>query len=167
MPECAMNKTSSMTVAVAALVVCLSAARAADACSCVMFPDQSEAEIRSEVLRRLKAVDAVFTAEVVARDMLGATLRVEKVWKGTIGDQVMMRHATRTGQDEITYSSCDFVFTAGQRYVVFAVAEPGGVMVAHHCGSTARLDSAGKTLQILVPPLESRDDRKGLDPKSP
>jgi hypothetical protein len=162
-----MNKIRSLTVAAAALVVCLSAAREADACSCVMLPDQSERELKSEVLRQLKAVDAVFTAEAVASDMLGATLRVEKVWKGTIGDQVRMRHATREADGMIKMSSCDINFPAGQRYVVFAVAEPGGEMVAHHCSSTARLDSAGKTLRILGPPLERRDDRKGPDVKSP
>ena len=159
--EDAVNKTSSMTVAVAALVVCLSAARAADACTCVMEPDPSHSQIRSDVLRDLKAADAVFTAEAVAIDILGATLKVEKVWKGTIGDQVRMRHVTVTATGEIAHNSCDVDFTAGQRYIVFAIAAPGGVMVAHHCGSTAPLDSASKTLQILGPPLESREDRKG------
>jgi hypothetical protein len=157
-----MNKICSMTVTAAALVVCLFAVREAHACTCVSDPDQTDRQLRTEVLKHLKAADAVFTAEAVAIDVLGATLKVEKVWKGTIGDQVRMRHATRMADGMIKMSSCDYDFPAGQRYVVFALAEPGGEMVAHHCGSTAPLDSAGKTLKILGPPLESRDDRKGL-----
>jgi hypothetical protein len=79
-----------MTVAAAALVVCLVAPREADACTCVSDPNQSDRQLKSEVLQDLKAADAVFTAEVVAIDTFGATLKVEKVWKGTTGDQVRM-----------------------------------------------------------------------------
>src|SRR3990170_4468835 len=101
-----MNKIRSMIVAAAVVMVCLSAARAAEACVCVMLPDQSEGEIRSEVLKDLKDADAVFTAEAVAIDMFAATLKVEKVWKGTIGDQVMMQHAIKTARG-IGHNSCD------------------------------------------------------------
>ena len=69
-----MKKIRSLTIAVAVLMVCLFAAREADACSCVMFPDQSDRQLRTEVLKHLKGADAVFTAEAVASDMLGATL---------------------------------------------------------------------------------------------
>ena len=158
-----MKKIRSLTIAVAVLMVCLFAAREADACTCVGDPNQSDRQLKSEVLQDLKAADAVFTAEAVAIDTFGATLKVEKVWKGTIGDQVKMRHATRMPDGTIgMMSSCDVDFTPGQRYVVFAVAVTDGEMVARRCGSTDLLDSAGKTIRILGPPLESRDDRKGL-----
>jgi hypothetical protein len=51
-------------------------------------------------------------------------LRVEKVWKGTIGDQVMMQHATVTAKGIIEQSSCNYNFTTGKRYMVFAVVAP-------------------------------------------
>jgi hypothetical protein len=159
-----MNKIRPLTVGAAVLAVCLSAAREADACSCVLLPHQSDRQLRNEVLKALKTVDAVFTAEAVATDMLATTLQVEKVWKGTIGDQVRLRHATRMADGMLEVSSCDIGFTVGKSYVVFAVAvaESGGVMVADYCGSTVTLDAASKTLLILGPPLENRDDRKGL-----
>ncbi len=156
-----MNKIRSMTVAAAALVVCLSAAREGNACSCVTLPNESD------IRKALKTADAVFTAEAVASDSLGSTLKVEKVWKGAIGDRVMMQHATVTARGLIEQSSCDYTFTANQKYLVFAAAAPGGVMVAKECGATGPIDSAAKTMVILGPPLESPDDQKGPEVKSP
>jgi hypothetical protein len=80
--------------------------------------------------------------------------------------RVAIRYATKTAEG-FAISRCVFTFIVGDRYIVFAFAEPGGVMVAGSCGPTVPIDSASKTMQILGPPLESRDDRKGLDLKSP
>jgi hypothetical protein len=95
-----MNKIRSLTAAAAALLVILFAAREADACTCVSDPDQSDRQFRAEVLKDLKAADAVFTAESVAIDTLGATLKVDKVWKGTIGDQLDAAYHQNAGRQD-------------------------------------------------------------------
>ncbi|HMF62007.1 MAG TPA: hypothetical protein VK595_16615 [Vicinamibacterales bacterium] len=169
-----MNKISSMTVAAAALVVCLFAAREADACACPAVPPadpsgnytDGDNELRTLVEDALKHASAVFTGEAVSGDIFGTTLRVEKVWKGPIGDRVVMQYAAKTAEGP-AISSCVFHFPVGHRYLVFAFAEPGGMMVAGSCGPSGSIDSVGKTLHILGPPLERRDDRKGPDVKSP
>jgi hypothetical protein len=72
-----------------------------------------------------------------------------------------MRHTTRMPDGRMGMSSCDIDFPAGQRYIVFAVAEPEGEMVARRCGSTALLESASKPSGYSVHPWKAAMIKKG------
>jgi len=73
---------------------------------CVVVANETPEQFRQRVLRRFNGSDAVFTSEVVTTDTLGATLKVERVWKGKIAGEVRMRHAT-SEPGIIRISTCD------------------------------------------------------------
>ena len=83
-----MNKISSMTVAAAALVVCLFAAREADACACPAVPPadpsgnytDGDNELRTLVEDALKHASAVFTGKTM--QLLGPPLESHDDRKG-------------------------------------------------------------------------------------
>jgi hypothetical protein len=70
------------SVSIAAVVVLLFVPIQVDPCMCVGVENETPQQIRQRVRRSFNGSDAVFTSEVVTADTLGATLKVERVWKG-------------------------------------------------------------------------------------
>ena len=119
------------------------------ACSCVSIPDANTEAARARVQRSFDAASAVFAGEVVYADRFLARIRVERVWKGDVGAEVSMRHATVTPDGLVSESTCDYRFTQGKKYLVFATADSPKVMNADRCGPTALLESAAETITLL------------------
>ena len=90
----------------------------------------------------------VFTGRVVQRDDLTATLAVDTFWKGDGALQVSLGQARSLENGIISISSCDFLFTVGARYLVFAY-QSGRELRASQCGGTSRWESATRVVAVL------------------
>ena len=145
----------------AALVLSAAAERAAFACVCVVPrepppPEQARAALAKDFNKAL----AVFTGEVVELDTFKVKFKVDKIWKGSFGDEIVMRTGTIDGGDG-TYStsSCDYSFGRGGRYLVFAYGDSAAGMQAHACTRTKELKHAEREIGDLdeVWPHERRN----------
>lgn len=93
---------------------------------------------------------AVFAGTVTRVDRVTARLDVETIWKGDLDEQVVMPLHDGTQPDgTLAFSSCDYVFRAGRRYLVFAYSDPQGRMRAYSCTYTAELTNAARTVALL------------------
>jgi hypothetical protein len=85
------------------------------ACVCVGSPQPPSAEqVTRELRSDLDAALAVFAGEPIATNSLAVRFRVDSVWKGDLGREVVMStgaEATRDGL--LKTSSCDVSFRLG------------------------------------------------------
>lgn len=137
----------AVLAAVAAMV--FGGARDADACACVL-PDRTPGQERQHVEEQLGRAVAVFAGTVTRVDGVTARLDVETIWKGDLDEQVVMPlHDGPQPDGTLAFSSCDYVFRAGRRYLVFAYSDPRGRMRAYSCTYTADLTEAVRTVGLL------------------
>jgi hypothetical protein len=136
-----------MVTAVVVLVFC--SVRDTEACSCVV-PERTPAQERQDVADQLERAVAVFTGTVTRIDWLTAQFDADLVWKGELGERVVMAlHDGPRPDGTLAFSSCDYVFQMGRSYLVFAQRDRAGRMRAYYCTRTAELKQAQPTLQVL------------------
>jgi hypothetical protein len=113
----------------------------ADACTCSSsFPGPSPAELTRQAKNELKEAFAVFVGQPIAMNTLMVRLRVESVWKGELGSQIVMPTGAEVTPDgSIRSSTCDMSFSTDHVYLVFAYGKTLETMKAHACGFTAPL----------------------------
>jgi outer membrane protein assembly factor BamB len=136
-----------MTCAVFALSL---AADSALGCSCFVSPDALTPEqARAALVKDFDEAFAVFTGEVVALDVFEVTLKVDKLWKGGLrgGEVVMPTGATKRDDGTYSISTCDYNFTRGEKYLIFAYGDSAGTMLARKCSRTKLL--AGAEAEIV------------------
>src|SRR5918993_2782538 len=145
-----MNRFLRVTLVV---VACWAAAvRSVDACVCVGYSDVSGERQKRELQSEFDSARAVFVGELVAMNSLMLRFRVQSVWKGDVGVEVVMSSGSRASSDGLmTSSSCDAGFSFGSAYLVFAEGETPETMKAHACSSTGRVTAEAVTrLDALV-----------------
>jgi hypothetical protein len=150
------------------LLVALAAVTSAPAAeaSCIQAPPLRQA---------IDEADVVFVGTVLALDHDGrtATFRVEEIWKGTLGETVVVHggpgfeaieSAAARGQG--VASSVDRTYSAGKRYLVLPWGKSGGLLRDSICSSTQPYtdDMAGLRPATAHPPLAEGD---GPAPTSP
>ena len=129
------SRSSTPVVLVASVLWVLATAPVASA-SCAEPPPLGKA---------LESAQLVFVGTVTALDHDGrtATFRVEDVWKGSVGQTVVvnggpplaeLEKAEREGYG--VASSVDRTYEAGARYLVVPVRESGDVLSDNACSST-------------------------------
>ena len=141
----------------------LAAAGPALGCVCVLSPNAlTPEEARAALVKDFNEAFAVFTGEAVEGDTFTVKFKVDKLWKGSVGDRIVMPTGAKKYEDG-TYSvnSCDYSFRVGERYLVFAYGDSAGKMQAHACTRTKPLSRAGAEVEQLdtVGPHE-RKNRK-------
>jgi len=115
----------------------------------------------------LSASYAVFTGEVTEIEPdtattfggIEITLRVKRVWKGDIGEQVEVRTAGNS-------AACGYSFVKGETYLVYADRDEADPMRVSLCSRTALVASAQVDLDFLGKPsleFESDASRKSKD----
>jgi hypothetical protein len=131
-----------LVVAVGSIVV----APDAFACVCVGDPEQpSVSEVSRRLRNDLNDALSVFIGQPVANNSLTIRLRVQHVWKGELGPEVVMgTGAEATPDGLIRSSSCDVSFAFGQTYLIFGHGKALETMKAHSCSFTGPVN-----LQIL------------------
>jgi hypothetical protein len=139
-----------MKLAILGAVILISiSAGDAFACVCSLDPNPTPEKIKADRLKAFDNASAVFTGEVVFRDMLTVKFKVNKIWKGEASDEIAMLTGTKeNGDGTFTSSSCDYNFSKGQKYLVYAYGLPGE-MKTHACSRTASIKYAEKEMQGL------------------
>jgi hypothetical protein len=85
---------------------------------------------------------AVFVGEPIARNSLTLRLRVQSVWKGALGTEVVMSTGAEAAPDGLIHSSsCDFTFSLGETYLVFGHGKTPETMKAYACTFTGMPDT--------------------------
>ena len=121
----------------------------AEACACVR-PELSPEQNRQDVAEQLEKAIAVFSGEVMRLDALTVQFRLEDVWKGEFGQHVVMPISAGQNPDgTVAYSSCDYVFQVGRKYLVFAYGKSASTMRAYSCTRTIALQRATSTVELL------------------
>jgi hypothetical protein len=149
-----------VTVACMAFLALAATAPSAEACSCVLDvpPAQgsSQAErseqfrraYRAHVRKQFEESYAIFSAEAIAVGRGKVTFRVEDVWKGDIPRELTMAAAIDPNEDPTAgYSSCDFLFTSGKKYLIVAYGS-SAAMMTKPCTSTAEIPTDGRPIFI-------------------
>jgi hypothetical protein len=142
-------KSVYLRLLLAAAFIVFCDTRIAEACVCVpreMTPEED----RQELAEQMRKAVAVFAGEVAQLDEVTAHFKVDAVWKGELGERVVMSiNAGRAPDGTLAYSSCDYDFQVGRKYVVFAYGKSIGTMRAYSCTRTAELAHATKTVDLL------------------
>ncbi len=136
------------------IVVGLLAAPSAWACSCVRSSPRQAMAWADAVFVGL-VVETVRDAEDINEGHLFATMEVGKVWKGNVGERVVVRTAPHS-------ALCGFHFDKGKRYLVYAYVNEDGVLSTNICSRTNLLERAEEDLLALeVPFLDESGGRCG------
>lgn len=144
-----MKRFALMTFAV--LAFSLAAAGLALGCMCVVpFVPPTPEEERAALVKDFNEAFAVFTAEVVAGDAFEVTLKIDKLWKGGFGGRVVMRTGAIKAEGGLySVSSCDYNFTRGERYLIFAYGDSAETMQARACTRTKVMAGAEAEVEQL------------------
>ena len=136
-----------LPVSFAVLAICLALPAAAEACICVGTGEPPTAEKLTRELRRdLDEALAVFVGEPVSANSLVVRFRVETIWKGELGREVVMATGSEATDDGLLKSSsCDMSFSLGVKYLVFGRGRTFETMQAVACSFTGPVQS-----EILV-----------------
>lgn len=153
-----------IVTASAALALWLAAADPALGCVCSLSPRAlTPEEARAALVKDFNEAFAIFTAEVVGGDTFTVKFKVGKLWKGGLGDEIVMPTGAKK-RDDMTYiNSCDYTFRRGESYLVFAYGESAEKMQARACTRTKVLALAGAEVEELdtVGPHEKRNRKPG------
>jgi hypothetical protein len=147
-----------------AAVVILFASSTALGCVCGSDPIKpTHEQARLALAKDFNAAFAVFSGEVVESSWLKVKFKVDKVWKGDIGDELEMPTGVKdNGDGTFTTYSCDYrAFRQGEKYLVFTQGNSLAEMTVHSCSRTKPLASAGqelKNLDDIQPHWQRRQD---------
>ena len=145
----------------ALLALSLAAERAAYGCVCMLSPEKATPEqARAALVRDFNGAFAVFTGEAVGLDNFKVKFKVDKIWKGSFGDEIVMgTGAVDNGDGTFTSTSCDYQFKRGEKYLVFAYGDSAADMKATSCTRTQGESHAGQEIEDLdeVWPHEKRN----------
>lgn len=135
-------KKCLISFAVAAIVIFIGYDDAVFACRCV-FPPEKLSKSYSKAYYESAVV--VFTGEVVESDFETVKFKVEKVWKGAVGDEFVMSTGGRYVREGVVElpSSCHYNFENKQKYLVFGRLINGETKLEQtqtfKCGGTREL----------------------------
>jgi hypothetical protein len=139
------------------ILIFLFSVQIANACGCPGLPDKPNAEEQRKIFTNvLNNSVAVFTGEVIANDMYSAKFKVDKVWKGDVGDEFTMSTGVIKISEKVgRSSSCIRSFAKGKSYLIFAnnidleYSNGQQLFVAYSCGKTRFLEQASEFIKIL------------------
>jgi hypothetical protein len=118
-------------------------------CLCLLSPKAPTAEeARAALLKDFDTATAIFFGEAVAVDSLHASFKVEKLWKGEARDEITMALRGKNAQGEDVFSSCDFEFRKGEKYLVFAYVGAEGLRT-YACTRTSSQKYAAQQMEKL------------------
>jgi len=120
-----------------------------EACSCVI--GSGPQAYREHVRKQFGEAYAIFSAEAIAVGRDTVTFRLDDVWKGELPRDLSMEAAPDPNvYPTASYSSCDYVFKAGTKYLVFAYGSSVATMKTRPCTPTGELMmSSSATVAIL------------------
>jgi hypothetical protein len=148
------------SILLAPILVLLSV-ESVSACWCQREVVDTEAKFRVAVSEAVKQSNAVFVGEIIEQNRSQLRVKVEKVWKGEVGDQIIL--VTRDWQDgdRGSIDSCAYPFKVGTKYLIYADTVKGE-LVTSKCSRTHPVNEAERDLNEL-----DRAGRKGQERPCP
>ena len=118
------------------------------ACWCRRDVVDTETKFRAAVSEAVKQSNAVFVGEIVEQNRSQLRVKVEKVWKGKIGEQIILvTHDWQDG-DLGSIDSCAYSFIVGRKYLIYA-DKVNGELVTSKCSRTLPTNEAQQDLHEL------------------
>ncbi|MFN2452608.1 MAG: hypothetical protein ABR577_00120 [Pyrinomonadaceae bacterium] len=120
-------------------------------CGCVGMPEKPTPEqARAMLIKDFNGASAVFSGEVIALNTFKVKFKVDKLWKGDIGDEITMSTGAKdNGDGTYTSSSCDYHFKLGEKYMVYAYGASSKEVQAYACTRTRPLNYAEQETKDL------------------
>ena len=119
-----------------------------DALGCVCFkptPKQLNAQRPAD----LRKATVVFSGEVISLDTFRVKFKVDRLWKGQESREItMLTGAIENGNGSVTTTTCDYRFTQGQVYLVWAYG-PLNSLRTDTCTRTALTEYAEAEMKAL------------------
>jgi len=110
------------------------------------YPETEQQLIQRHFTRAI----AVFSGEVRALTLERATLRVIRVWKGTLGAEVLLPTGIRDmGNGIISVVSESFTFKHGETYLLFGQGDTTDGMTVSVCQPNGVLKDSARRVAIL------------------
>ena len=121
----------------------------ATACVCIELSHPTPEEVRKKLIEEADLASVIFSGEVISVDMMEVKFRVDRVWKGEDKNEITMSTGARkTEEGEIRFTSCDYEFKMGEKYIVYAKVIEGNLQTAQ-CTGTRLYKNAGEKLDFL------------------
>ena len=132
------------------------------ACWCRREVVDTETKFRAAVSKAVKQSNAVFVGEIIEQNRSQLRVKVERVWKGKVGEQlILITHDWQDG-DLGSIDSCAYSFVVGRKYLIYA-DKVEGELVASKCSRTLPANEAHKDIDELDrsrPSLRSAEGAK-------
>jgi hypothetical protein len=154
--EAGMKKHVLASLAVFAFALALS--ETAYGCVCTVSAEKlSPEKARAALVTDFNGATAVFSGKVVGGNSLKLKFKVNKVWKGDVGEEFVLATGGKEYQDGLfATSSCDYSgFKRGEEYLVYAYPvdpdlHPGSTdLQARACTRTRLLKQAEQEMKEL------------------
>jgi hypothetical protein len=155
----------SITVALALLLL---ASDAVLGCVCGLSPEKATPEqARAMLVKDYSSAFAVFSGQVIAVDRFKVKFKIDKLWKGDFGDEIVMSTGAKdNGDGTFTTTSCDYRFGLAEKHLVYAYGSSLEEMRAYKCTRTRLLKYAEqemKDLDEFWPHVQKNIDSTGGD----
>ena len=120
------------------------------ACVCGRIGSKPE-QVRKQMQWEAERAEAIFVGEVIALDRLTAKFKVSTVWKGETQNEITMTTGVKVTRDGYyTSSSCDYNFTPGGKYLVYARLIEGLLHASHCSGTSILIPETTKEIETRV-----------------
>jgi hypothetical protein len=133
----------------------------ASACVCVELPNPTPEEVRKKLTEEAGWASVIFSGEVYSVDMMEVKFKVGRVWKGENKKEITMSTGARSNEDgTISFSSCDYEFKLGEKYIVYAKVIKEKLQTSQ-CTGTRLYINAGGRLDFLDELQRKEGQKKG------
>ena len=138
----------NIVLSVLSVVFVFSSAEGVSACWCRREALDTEERFRAAVAKEFRIAGAVFIGEVIEQKRSRIKIKVERVWKGEIADEVILITHSWDDGDVGSIDSCAYPFAVGGKYLIYA-RKSGGELGASKCSRTQLSDKAGRDVSEL------------------
>jgi len=138
----------SILLVLALPFILISSAVSVSACWCRKEAITTEKEFRRAIAKEVAKSSVVFLGEIIEQKRSQIRIKVERVWKGKIGPEIILTTHNWSDGDVGSIDSCTYDFTAGRRYLIYA-EKSRGELVTSQCSRTQPADKADRDIAEL------------------
>jgi hypothetical protein len=130
------------------------------ACVCIEFPNPTPEQVRKRLIEEADWANVIFSGEVLSVDTLKVKFKVDRVWRGEYKNEITMSTgAKRAKEGNVSFSSCDYEFKAGEKYIVYAKMI-GDDLQTSKCTGTGLLKNAESRIDFLDELKQKKNRRR-------
>jgi len=133
----------------------------ASACVCIELSHTTPEELIKKFTEEADWGSVIFSGEVLSVDMMEVKFRVDRVWKGEDKKEITMSTGARREEGgSIRFSSCDYGFKLGEKYIVYAKVIEDNLQTSE-CTGTRLYKNAGERVKFLDELQRKEKQKKG------